>query len=273
MNSYELTDYSIEEFHYKNITKNVLRTGEGPAVIVMSEIPGITPKVAEFGRRISNIGCTAVLPSLFGTPGQAPTFTYTIKTLATACIAKEFTALMTKRTSPITNWLRALGAFEHKRCGGPGVGAIGMCFTGGFALGMMLDDRLLAPILSQPSLPLPLRKKQRRSLGISNQDLAAVRNRTTEDDICILGLRFSEDSMAPRERFERLNKEFGNNFISLEIDSSPGNPHRISKRAHSVLTEDLVDQPGHPTHEALEYVLKHLKNLLLETEDDSIQNS
>ncbi len=60
----------FERFEHNGKSKTVLRTGSGPAVIVMSEIPGITPRVAEFGRKVSGIGCTAVLPSLFGVPGE-----------------------------------------------------------------------------------------------------------------------------------------------------------------------------------------------------------
>ena len=257
-----LGGYEIGEFEHNGKSKTVLRTGSGPAVIVMSEIPGITPRVAEFGRKVSGGGCTAVLPSLFGVPGEKPGLKNSLKTLQKACISREFSSLMTRKTSPVTDWLRALAAFEHGKCGGPGVGAVGMCFTGGFALGMMLDERMIAPVLSQPSLPLPIGKRRKESIGISNSDLEIVKNRV-EDGVCILGLRFSNDSMAPKERFEKLGKEFGESFISVEIDSSPGNTHGISTRAHSVLTEEFVDDPEHPTYEALELVLQHLKEKLL----------
>ncbi|MFL3011774.1 MAG: dienelactone hydrolase family protein [Acidimicrobiales bacterium] len=257
-----LDGYEIAEFEHSGKSKTVLRIGSGPAVIVMSEIPGITPKVAEFGRKVAGIGCTAILPSLFGVPGEKPTLGNSIRTLQKACISREFTALMTRKTSPVTDWLRALAAFEHGRCGGPGVGAIGMCFTGGFALGMMLDERLVAPVLSQPSLPLPFGKKRKKSIGISNSDLEVAKSRV-DSGVCILGLRFSNDSMVPSERFARLHEEFGDGFVSVEIDSSPGNTHGISTRAHSVLTEEFVDEPGHPTFEALKLVLEHLKEKLI----------
>ena len=258
-----LAGYEIGEFGHGGTSRTVLRTGDGPAVVVMAEIPGITPRVAEFGRRVAGIGCTAVLPSLFGIPGRSPTAGYMLRSLSGACVSREFTALLTRRTSPITDWLRALAAFEHGRCGGPGVGAVGMCFTGGFALGMMLDDRLLAPVLSQPSLPLPLGRRRRRSVGLSARDLEVVRQRV-EDGVCVMGLRFSEDSMVPRERFERFRAEFGDGFVAVELDSSPGNPYRIGRRAHSVLTEELVDEPGHPTSDALNLVLDHLRSQLVD---------
>ena len=258
----ELAGYEIGSFEHGGTSRTVLRTGSGPAVIVMAEMPGITPRVADFGRQVASIGCTAVLPSLFGTPGRRPTPSYLLRSLVGGCVSREFTALMRRRTSPVTDWLRALGAFEHGRCGGPGIGAVGMCFTGGFALGMMLDDRMLAPVLSQPSLPLSISARHRRSLGISDRDLDVVKERVA-DGVCVLGLRFSEDSMAPVERFDRLREELGDGFIGVELDSSPGNLHRISKRAHSVLTEELVHEPDHPTMEAMGRVLTHLGERLL----------
>ncbi len=257
-----LDGYEIGEFEHNRKSKTVLRIGSGPAVIVMAEIPGITPKVAEFGRKVAGIGCTAILPSLFGVPGKKPALGNSIRVLQKACISREFTALMARKTSPITDWLRALAAFEHGRCVGPGVGAVGMCFTGGFALGMMLDERLVAPVLSQPSLPLPFGNKRKKSIGISKADLEIAKSRV-DDGVCILGLRFSNDSMTPNERFARLHEEFGEGFIAVEIDSSPGNTHGISTRAHSVLTEEFVDEPEHPTFEALELVLEHLKEKLI----------
>ncbi|MDP7257858.1 MAG: dienelactone hydrolase family protein [Acidimicrobiales bacterium] len=257
-----LDGFEIGQFSHGGTTRTVLRAGHGPAVIVMAEMPGITPRVADFGRRVVNIGCTAVMPSLFGTPGREPTAGYTIKSLVGGCVSREFTSLMRRRTSPVTAWLRALAAFEHGRCGGPGVGAVGMCFTGGFALGMMLDERVLAPVLSQPSLPLPFGKGRKRSLGISDRDLVVVRDRVVAG-ACVLGLRFSNDSMVPAERFERLAEELGEGFIGVEIDSSPGNPHGIGPRAHSVITEELIDEPGHPTRDALDRVLEHLSSRLL----------
>jgi dienelactone hydrolase len=152
----------------------------------------------------------------------------------------------------------------HTECGGPGVGAVGMCFTGGFALAMMVDDIMLAPVLSQPSLPFPITKAHRRDLGISDEDLARVKERcAAEEDLCLLGLRFTGDRTSPPERFQRLRDELGDKFVSVEIDSSPGNPHGHPKGAHSVLTNHLDDTPGTPTREALDKVLELFRSKLL----------
>ncbi len=133
-----------------------------------------------------------------------------------------------------------------------------MCFTGGFALGMMVDERMLAPVLSQPSLPLGIGSRHKSALGVSGSDLAAIKARAAAGTQ-LLGLRFTCDGLVPAERFDRLRAELGDAFIGVEIDSSSGNAWDIPKNAHSVLTEHLVDEPGHPTYDALHQVLDFLR--------------
>ena len=70
-----------------------------------------------------------------------------------------------------------------------------------------------------------------------------------------MGMRFTGDRIVPGERFATLRRELGERFIAVEIDSSKGNAHGIPASAHSVLTEHLVDEPGHPTREALDGLL------------------
>jgi dienelactone hydrolase len=262
MTSDALHGYTCSPFSALGKTRDVYRTGAGPAVIVISEIPGITPPVAGFGRRVADIGLTAVLPHIFGVPGKPASVSYAMKTLSAACVSSEFSAFALRRTSPITAWLRALARQAHEECGGPGVGVVGMCFTGGFALAMMVDDTVLVPVLSQPSLPMPLSRSRRRDLGLSDEDLQRVKRRAAEG-VCVLGLRFTHDRFVPAERFQRLREELGDAFVAVEIDSSPGNPHGHPRVAHSVLTEHLVDKEGSPTRAALDQVLDLFRNRLL----------
>jgi dienelactone hydrolase len=249
-----LEGFSCEPRTYEGKTRDVYRLGTGPAVIVMAEVPGITPKVVAFARRVADLGCTAVLPHLFGEPGGAPSAGAMLKTIGPACVSREFTVWAVGRTSPVVAWLRALAKDELARCGGPGVGAVGMCFTGGFALGMMVDDTVVAPVLSQPSLPFSMTRRQRGDLGISDADLARVKDRAAAGT-CVLGLRFTGDPMCRAERFQRLRDELGDAFIGVELDSSPGNPYGHPRVAHSVLTEHLDDREGTPTRAALDQVL------------------
>jgi dienelactone hydrolase len=257
-----LDDFVKGAFTHEGVTHDTYRKGSGPAVIVISEIPGITPAVAGFARRVVDIGCTVVMPVLFGSPGRPMSVGYAVKSITSGCVSKEFTTWACGSTSPIITWLRALAKELHAECGGPGVGAVGMCFTGGFALAMTVDEEMVAPVLSQPSLPFPIGAKRKADLGISSQDLARVKERVAEG-VCVLGLRFTGDSFVPAERFQRLKDELGDGFVAVEIDSSKANPHGIPGNAHSVLTEHLVDEPGHPTRDALDAVLDLFRERLL----------
>ncbi len=251
----DLADFERTTATYDGETRTVFRAGSGPGIVVMAEIPGITPLVADFGRRLVADGFTVALPSLFGTPGRPRSGSYVVSSLARACVSREFTCLATGRTSPVISWLRHLAADLHRDCGGPGVGAIGMCLTGGFALGMMVEPAVVAPVLSQPSLPLPLGRRRQADLGLDEADLAVVRARVADEPCPVLGLRFTEDALVRSSRFDGLRRELGEGFIAVEIDSSADNPHGIKRSAHSVVTEDLVDVEGHPTRDALDQVL------------------
>lgn len=256
-----LEGFSRESFAAEGKTRDVYRLGSGPAVIVIAEIPGITPRVSGFARKVAASGCTAVMPHLFGDPGREPSLGAMTKILGTLCISKEFARFALKRTSPVTVWLRALAANEFARCGGPGVGVVGMCFTGGFALAMMVDDVVVAPVLSQPSLPFPITKRHKADIGISDDDLTKVKARVA-DGVCVLGLRFTGDPFCFEERFDTLRRELGDGFIAVELDSSPGNPYGHPKNAHSVLTEHLDDRDGTPTRDALDKVLSFFRQRL-----------
>jgi dienelactone hydrolase len=258
-----LDGYRETTFTFEGEARAVFRRGSGPAVIVITEVPGITPAVADFGRRVDEAGFTAVLPSLFGTPGREASPGYVAQTIAWACVSKEFATWARNKTSPATQWAKALARHEHERCGGPGVGVVGMCLTGNFALAMMVDPVVAAPVLSQPSLPFAISGAHKRDLNLSPDDLAAVKARCRDEaDLCVLGLRFTGDRMSPPERFERLREELGDSFVGVEIDSSKGNRHGIRSLAHSVLTDDLVDEEGHPTHDALTQVLDLFRSRL-----------
>jgi dienelactone hydrolase len=256
-----LAGFDERTFTYDGKTKPVYWRGEGPGVVIIHEIPGITPQVAEFGRTVAAAGFTAVLPHLFGTPNKPISMGYALGQIARACISREFTVLARKQSSPITDWLRALCRHVHQQCGGPGVGALGMCLTGNFAPALMVDESVMAPVLSQPSLPFPVSAAHRAAIAISDEELAIVKERTAAG-CSVLGLRFTGDATSPPERFATLRRELGDGFEGIEIDSSPGNPHNIPADAHSVVTTHLVDEAGHPTREALDRVLQFFEERL-----------
>lgn len=218
-------------------THPTYRKGTGPGVIVIHEIPGLTPKVIGFAEELVAAGYTVALPHLFGTP-EAPMSAGAIaKVLPKLCVSKEFTTMATGQTSPIAAWLRSLSRSLHEELGGPGVGALGMCFTGGFALAMMVDPSVAAPVLAQPSLPFPVGKARAADLNLSPADLAAVKDRAAGG--CeVLGLRYAGDS-AVGTRFETLTRELGEAFLRVDLEG----------KGHSTLTE-------HRSEEAVDRVLE-----------------
>jgi dienelactone hydrolase len=183
--------------------------------------------------------------------------------MARACISREFTVLATGRSSPIVDWLRELGEREHARCGGRGIGVVGMCFTGGFALAMAADPRVLLPVLSQPSLPMPISAGRKRAIDCSSAQLEAVAERCRRDGLQVLGLRFKDDPFVPAERFAMLRERLGDAFIAVELEQADGHPAGPLPKHHSVLTVDLIDEAGEPTRRALERVLEMLRAKLL----------
>jgi dienelactone hydrolase len=227
-----LADWDRGEFTAAGMTYPTYRRGSGPGVVVVHEVPGITPLVTKFADEVVERGFTVVMPSLVGTPGKERSNGYAAVSLTKVCIAKEFTAFALNQTSPIIAWLRALARNLHNDVGGPGVGAVGMCFSGGFALGMMVDDIMLAPVLSQPSLPLPVGSARGADLNLSPDDAAAVAERAA-NGCQVLGLRFSDD-MAVGDRFSTLRELLGDAFIAIELPSA-------KKTDHSVLTEQRDD--------------------------------
>jgi dienelactone hydrolase len=257
----EVPGFKARTMEFDGEARCVYQAGSGTAVIVMSEIPGITPAVAAFARRVIDAGHTVYMPLLFGEPMRPPTRGYAVRTILRSCISREFRVLSSNQSSPVVDWLRALARQAHAECGGRGVGAIGMCFTGNFALAMMLDAPVLAPVLSQPSLPFAIGKSRRDGLHASAAEIEAAHEKIDNHGARILALRFIQDPMCPGERFVRLRQEFGKAFEAIEIDERYASP-QFPKPAHSVLTNHLIDEAGQPTREALERTLSFLKEQL-----------
>jgi dienelactone hydrolase len=249
-----LSDYLVSSFEHDGITRKVLKASpEGKSqrgIVVVHEVPGITPEVVNFADRLVDRGATVWMPSLVGTPGQEPSAPYIVQSSAKVCVAKEFAFWASDESPPITQWLRALARALSGELGGQKVGALGMCFSGGFALAMAADPVVWAPVLSQPAGPMPVGSARRRSAHVATEDL----NQVIDKGCQVMGLRFTGDMAVPSERFAALKEALGPKFTAIEI-KSPDRALSIKRSAHSVLTEDLIDVPGHPTHTALHQVL------------------
>lgn len=210
-------------------THPTYRRGRGPGVVVIHEIPGITPEVLGFAEEVVEAGFTVVLPHLFGRPGRPMSGPEIARSFAQVCVSREFTKLATGETAPVAGWLRSLARELHAELGGPGVGALGMCFTGGFALAMMVDDAVAAPVLCQPSAPFPVGRRRAADLNLSPTDLDVVRRRA-RGGCQVLGLQYAEDPLTGT-RFRTLQAELGAAFLRVDL---PG-------KGHSTVTEDRDD--------------------------------
>ena len=232
-----LHSWTLGDHRASGVRHPTYRKGTGPGVIVIHEIPGLTPAVIGFGEELVEAGYTVVMPHLFGEPERGMSPVTVAGSLRQVCVSREFTKLATRQTSPIAGWLRSLARDLHAELGGPGVGALGMCFTGGFALAMMVDDAVAAPVLAQPSAPFAVTPSRSRDLNLSDADLARVKERAAAG--CeVLGLRYKKDP-AVGKRFQRLTQEIGDAFIRVELEGrqhSTVTEHRSQTAVDAVLT-------------------------------------
>lgn len=257
-----LSQYRRTVFTHEGRSKTVYARGQGPAVVVMHEIPGITPQVIRFADWVVEAGFRVYMPELVGTAGREVSWRYMAESMARVCISREFKLLAAHESSPVTDWLRALVRHAHEEAGGRGVGAIGMCLTGNFALALMMEPALMAPVLSQPSLPGGVDRAHRAALHLSPRELQCVKERCARGDK-VLGLRFRGDPMCPPERFETLRRELGEGFEGIEIDDRHANREAVLPTPHSVVTNHLIDRAGEPTREAADRVLGFFRERLL----------
>ena len=259
----DLADFTRFDFAASGRERPVYRKGEGPAVIVMHEVPGISAEVLRFARKVVDAGFTVFMPHLFGVLGKHSNELSRVRELAKLCISREWHVLAENRSSPITDWLRALARRVHEEIGGNGVGAVGMCVTGNFALTLTLEEAVIAPVMAHPSFPLPLTRRKAAALHVTPATLENARRRIRDEGMSVLGVRFTSDVLFCREaRFETLRRELGQGFEGIEV---PGRSSKLhAEPPHSVLTAGLVDKEGEPTREAVDRVVGFLRERLLD---------
>ncbi|MBA2771345.1 MAG: dienelactone hydrolase family protein [Pseudomonadota bacterium] len=256
-----LSDFTAFAFADRGQARTVYRKGDGPAVIIMHEVPGISAEVARFARKVADAGFTVFMPHLFGVVGKPTNELTRLWELARLCISREWHVLAENRSSPVADWLRALARHAHQEIGGPGVGAVGMCVTGNFALTMTLDDAVIAPVLAHPSFPLPITSRKARAVHVTPETLQNARRRARDEGLKVLGVRFTKDILFCRAaRFETLRRELGEAFEGIEVPSRSARPHL--EPPHSVLTVGLIDREGEPTREAVDRVIGFLRERL-----------
>lgn len=231
----------------RDFTRPVFEAGEGPPVIVIQELPGIGPQTIELARRLRDAGFHVSLPHLFGKLGEVSLFGNFMRVL---CMRREFHLFAKNSSSPITQWLRALCADVRERSGAPGVGTIGMCLTGNFAISLLADDNVLAGVASQPSMPLG----RHSDLHMSEEEVIRVRERLDELPPA-RAFRFDGDKICKAAKFDALERVFNQGRERIILETLPGG-------GHSVLTLDFVDESGDPTRVALDNIISYLHEAL-----------
>ena len=257
-----LAGWASEPFTNAGITHDLYTRGSGAGVVLLPEIPGMTPEVMGLADHLVDAGFAVTVISLFGDPGRPLSPGYAARSFASACISREFRAFAKRADRPVAEYVRAVARRVHDRAGGPGVGVIGLCFSGGFALASAVEPSVLAPVGSQPSLPIPITGRRRRDIGMSDREREAISSRVQDDGLCLVGLRFTADSASPSDRFRSLRAAFGDGWRPIALNSKPGNPAGIGRNEHMVLTSKDVDTPGHPTNEARAQVTAFLRERL-----------
>lgn len=257
-----LDGWVVSSFTGGDLTHDCYEKGAGPGVVLVPEIPGMTPEVLGLADHLVDQGFTVVVPSLFGTPGRAMSAPYVLGVVTKLCVSSEFRAFATRAARPISEFLRAVARDLDSRTPGRGVGVIGMCFTGGFALAAAVDDAVTAPVMSQPSVPFPIGGARQADVGLAPDELDRVVARTRDDGLCVMGLRFSEDKAVSPKRFAALREHLGDAFEVIELDSSPGNAGGFSRTAHSVLTAEVREVEGHEALAARTRVVEFLRERL-----------
>lgn len=254
----DLAEFERRSVHFAPWTRDVYVSGAGPGVIVIHEIPGITPEVARFARWVRDAGFKVYLPSLLGAPGKPNGPSYVLQSSLRACIAREFKLWADDKTSPIVDWLKRLADQVHTECGGVGVGAIGMCLTGNFALAMMVQPSMRAPVMCQPSLPV----NNPAGLGLSVEDVAEIKARLAREDLTIKGYRFEGDRLCTGARFEALTQAFGARFEGEALADAARKPGTFMRNPHSVVTTHLVDEAGSLTRKKVDDIIAFFRQRL-----------
>ncbi|CAG9254951.1 dienelactone hydrolase family protein [Paraburkholderia caribensis] len=253
-----LEDFSARKITLDGMTKLVQISGKGPAVIVIPEVPGISPHVARFARWVREAGFTVYMPSLYGRDGEPVDLEVGQAEFKRVCVSAEFRAFGAGGSAPVTKWLRALARTAHEECGGRGVGAIGMCFSGNFALNMMLEPSMLAPVLCQPALPLD----DDAGLQIAQDELETVRQRLDSEELNVLAYRFEGDRFCKAQRFAAYQSTLGDRFIARVLPDTAANPNvpeffdKVVQTPHNVVTIHLIDEEGQPTRKARDEILE-----------------
>src|SRR5262245_32195763 len=194
-----LPGYGHETFRDGGIEHDVRRSGSGPAVLVLHELNGIDLATFLVAERIKGEGFTVVVPDLLPPLAGRPMVDLALN-FGRICVAREFWAFALRYDRPVTRWLLALADREHAQAGGPGVGVVGMCFSGGFALASATRAPISVAIAAEPALPFRWRPGAPTDLGMSTPEATLLRDRAKRGEVCVRAFAYDADPITPRER-------------------------------------------------------------------------
>lgn len=245
---YEKSVFSTDKVDGKPLAHDVYTKGDGPVILLIQELPGIGPQTLRLVDKLVERGFRVVMPHLFGPIGK---LSFVGNTARLFCMRREFSLFAKKKTSPVVKWLAALCQDIRQKYNVAGVGVIGMCLTGNFAISLMADDAVLAGVASQPSLPLGMNTR----LHMSDKDVIKISDALDEKG-AMLAYRFKGDKLCTGAKFKALDSAFNTDGTRIKLNQIEGN-------AHSLLTVHFIDEAGSPTDKALQEVMGYFEEKLL----------
>ena len=228
-----------------------------PPLLLLPELAGFSPGMLQFAGRLRSARFQVYVPWLFGPFGRRTPLRNGIR----LCISREFANLRAGVSAPVTTWLRALAAHMSRHNGGGRVGAIGMCLTGAFAIPLIIDPSVVAAVAAQPSVPFSAlftalgvgRGAWMHQLNVSDGDIAEARDRLTSGGARMLAVRNRADGICPREKLERLQREFP---VGLEVREygEVDSRNSLGERPHATFTKEyrIAPEPAdeHPSRQS-----------------------
>jgi len=261
----KLEDFDKAPFSAAGLTFDVYASGNaGPPVIVLHEATNLTPQVASFARVLVGAGFRVHMPSLVGNAGD-PFGGVDLAEWGQICLNKAFKGLVGSSTRPVVMWIRALVQKVTGLAPGQRVGVIGMCFSGGFALGAATEPAVAGAVACQPALPLvgafPVIGAVTGAddeIDLDAGDLDILRHRLDAGDLRLQGYRFMEDGISPCDRMRKLTAVLGGGLDARCLPTNQPTAATPHPKHHSVISLQLVDEVGEPTREARDRIVQFL---------------
>ena len=225
----------------------------GPGVLLLHELAGLSNNTVKFAASLMDAGFTVAMPHLFGRVGAEGNggMGAGAAGLLGRCIMREMSFFLRDQPPQGTEWLKEASKVLGERSISPrGVGVIGMCATGSFAMATVLDPHVGAVVASQAALPL----LRRGTWGVPGGD-----RKLADEDTAVMTLRFCTDAKSGKGRVKRLPERMNETLTyntsgptdsklphaERGIEEGVGNRLHViwaGGAGHSILTSERVDR-------------------------------